>query len=76
MGREVAQGVVAPVVLQLLGLQRATGDGLVDRQQLDGGDPQAGQVLDDCRVGETGVRAPDPSGTSGWAAAKPLTWTS
>ena len=55
--REVAEGVVAPVVGQAAAQQVRLGHELVHRQQLDGGDTQADQVLDGGRVGQPGVGA-------------------
>ena len=54
---EEAEGVVAPVVAQALVEQRAVLDELVHRHQLDRGDAEPGQVVDDRRVREAGVRA-------------------
>ena len=54
---EVAEGVVAPVVDQS-GLQQVQFAGeVVHRHQLDGGDPEGDQVVDDGRVGEPGEGA-------------------
>ena len=55
--REEADGVVAPVVAQALVEQRAVVDELVHRHQLDRGDAEPGQVVDDRGVGEPGVGA-------------------
>ena len=55
--REEAEGVVAPVVAQPLLEQRAVLDELVDRHQLDRGDAELVEVVDDRRVREPGVRA-------------------
>ena len=57
VGREEADGVVAPVVGQALLDQRGVVDELVHRHQLDRGDAERLQVLDDRRVGEGGVGA-------------------
>ncbi len=54
---EEAEGVVAPVVAQALLEQRAVLHELVHRHQLDRGHAEPGQVLDDRRVREAGVRA-------------------
>ncbi|CAO0831035.1 hypothetical protein SMICM17S_11286 [Streptomyces microflavus] len=54
---EVADGVVAPVVVQPAPQQMVLVGELVDRQQFDGGHPQPGQVVDRGRVRESGVRA-------------------
>ncbi len=54
---EEAEGVVAPVVAQALVEQRGVVDELVHRHQLDRGDAELGEVLDDGRVGDAGVRA-------------------
>ena len=76
--REEADRVVAPVVRQPLLDQERLRHVLVHRQQLDGGDPQAGQVSDGGLVGQAGVGPPPRSsgGTSGWRMVKPLTCTS
>ena len=54
---EEADGVVAPVVRQPLVLQGRVVDELVHGHELEGGDAQALQVLDDRRVTHAGVRA-------------------
>lgn len=56
--REVADRVVAPVVLEALAQQMVLVRELVDRQQLDGRDAQLHQVLDRRRMRQPGVRAP------------------
>ena len=50
--------VVTPVVGQPAGLQVVLGHELVHRHQLDRGDAQPGQVLDDRGMGDPGVGAP------------------
>ena len=52
VGREEAQGVVAPVVGQPAAGEKTLGDRLVHREQLDRGDPQLLEVLDRRRVAE------------------------
>ena len=54
---EVADRVVAPVVRQALGLQRRVVRELLDRHELDRGDPQLRQVLDDRGVRHARVGA-------------------
>ena len=54
---EEADGVVAPVVVQALLLERAVIDELVDGHELDRGDAELLQVLDDGRVRNAGVGA-------------------
>ena len=54
---EEADGVVAPVVRQALLLQVGVVDELVDGHELQRRDPQAGEVLDDGRLGQSGVGA-------------------
>ena len=54
---EEAEGVVAPEVPKAAALQVRLGDEVVDRQQLDRGDAERGQVLQDRRVREAGVGA-------------------
>ena len=54
--REVADGVVAPVVRHALGREVRLGDDLVHREQLDGGDAEVPEVVDDGRGGQAGVR--------------------
>ena len=57
MRREEADGVVAPVVAHpLLGEPRLGGE-LLHRQQLDGGDAEVAQVVDDGGRGQAGVGA-------------------
>ena len=55
--REVPVGVIAPVVAQAFVEQVLLVDELVDRQQLDRGHAERGQVLDGGRMREAGVRA-------------------
>ena len=55
--REVVDGVVAPVVDELLLDQIAVVEEGLDRHQLDRGDAELHQVLDDARVGEAGEGA-------------------
>jgi hypothetical protein len=55
--REVAVGVIAPVVPQPLVHQVLFVHELVDGQQFDGGDPERGQIVDGCRVRQPRVRA-------------------
>ena len=52
------------------------GDELVNRQQLDRGDPEALEVGDDRRRGETGIRPAQLGGTSGCCMVMPFTWAS
>ena len=54
---EVADRVVAPVVRQSLGLERRIVRELLDRHELDRGDAELRQVLDDRRVRHAGVGA-------------------
>ena len=54
---EEGEGVVAPVVAQSLVEQGAVLDELVHRHQLDGGDAQPLEVVDDRGVRQPGVRA-------------------
>ena len=63
--REEAEGVVAPVVLQTEIQQPVIVQELVHRHQLDGGDVQRLQVVDDRRVGEPGVGAAQFLGDAG-----------
>ena len=55
--REEAERVVAPVVAQALLQQVAVLHEGVDRQQLDRGDAEPPQVVDDVRVGQGGEGA-------------------
>ena len=55
--REVAERVVAPVVGQAAAQQVRLADEVVHRQQLDGGDAERLQVLDERRVRQAGVGA-------------------
>ena len=52
---EVTNGVVAPVVGQPGGTEESLRHGLVHREQLDRGDAEPDEVLDDGIVGEPGV---------------------
>ena len=54
---EEGDRVVAPVVAQAALDEVVVVDELVHRHQLDGGDAEAGEVLDDGRVGDARVRA-------------------
>ena len=54
---EEGDRVVAPVVAQAALDEVVVVDELVDRHQLDGRDPEAGEVLDDGGVGDARVRA-------------------
>ena len=54
---EVADGVVAPVVVQAAVEQVLLVDEVVHRQQLERGDPEPGEVLDERRIGDARVRA-------------------
>src|SRR5207245_10908349 len=55
--REKTNGVVAPVVVELAVEQALVLNEGVDGHQLDGGDAEGLQILDDGRRGETGIRA-------------------
>ncbi len=55
--REEAEAVVPPVVGHAAPLEVVLADELMDRQQLDGRHPEAGQVRDGRRVGEARVGA-------------------
>ena len=55
--REEAEGLVAPIVAQSLIDQEAVVDEGMDRQQLDGGDADRAQVVDDGGGAETGERS-------------------
>ena len=57
LGREEAQRVVTPVVLQAACRADAVVDEGVDRQQLDRGDAELAQMLDHRRRGEAAVGA-------------------
>ena len=57
VGREVRDRVVAPVVAQAALEQHGVVHELVHRLQLDGGDAEPDEVVDDFRRGETGVGA-------------------
>ncbi len=61
IGREEAERVVAPVVRQPALDQRAIVDEGMDRHQLDGRHPEAGEMIDDGGVGD----AADPSAQVG-----------
>ncbi len=56
MRREEAERVVAPVVDQPALRDSRLGDEVVHRQQLHGGHPEVGEVVDDRRRGQAGVR--------------------
>ena len=55
--REEADGVVAPVVAQALLQQAAVLHEGVDRQQLDRGDAEPPQMVDEVRIGQRGEGA-------------------
>ena len=57
--REEADRVVAPVVAQTAVLQGGVLHELVHRHQLDGGDAERGEVVDDRRVRDGGIGAAD-----------------
>ena len=72
VGGEEADRVVAPVVAQPALDEVGVVDELVDGQQLDGGDPEALEVLDERRVGDAGVGAPLLHGDVGVPDRGPL----
>ena len=57
MRGEEADGVVAPVVPEPSLHQVGVVHEVVDRLQLDGGDAEAQQVVDRCRMGQAGIGA-------------------
>jgi hypothetical protein len=69
---EVAQRVVAPVVAEALPHQVVLGHEVVDGQELDGGYPEALEVLDHRRAGQTGVGAPELGGNLWMAGGQAL----
>ena len=70
--REEADGVVAPVVAQAPLEQVGVVEELVHRQQLDGGDAERSQVLDERRVGDAGIGAAELRVDVGMAHRGPL----
>ena len=58
VGGQIGDRVVAPVVAQAELDQAVVVHEVVDGHQLDGGDPQLGEMLDHGRVGDGGVGAP------------------
>ena len=68
---EEADRVVAPVVAQAALDEVVVVDELVDRHQLDGGDAERREVLDDGRVGEAGVGAAELLGHGRVAQREP-----
>ncbi len=72
MRGEEAQGVVAPVVDQAPLRQRRFGEVRVDGQQLDGGDTEGTQVVDDRRVCQPRVGAPLAGRDIGVPVGEPL----
>ena len=73
MRREEADRVVAPVVRQALVDQVGVVDELVHRHQLDRGDAELGEVLDDRRVARSPAYVPRiSSGTPGWVIGEAL----
>jgi hypothetical protein len=71
-GRKEVDGVVAPVVLQPLLHEKVLVHDLVDGQELDGGDAQRLQVLDDGRVGDGRVGASEVLRHVGVEPGEPL----
>ena len=69
---EEADGVVAPVVRQSLVDQRGVVGEMVHRHQLDRGDPQRFEVLDDRRMPDGGIRAPHLFGDVGMGLGEAL----
>ena len=72
VGGEEADRVVAPVVAQAPLDEVGVVDELVHRQQLDGGDAEVLEVLDERRVGHAGVGAAQLLGDVGVADRRPL----
>ena len=56
---EIAEGVVSPVVGEAAPDEERLGNVVVDRQQLNGCHAEVLQMLDDRRVSQPGVRAPE-----------------
>ena len=65
LGREEGERAVAPVVAEVAVREEAVVGGLVDREELDGGDAERGEVLDDGGVREAGVGAAELGGEIG-----------
>ena len=72
VGREIADGVVAPVVAQAPLGERRVLDELVDRQQLHRGDAKLLQVLDRDRMRHAGVGAAQLLGNVRMRLAEPF----
>ena len=72
VGGEEPDRVVAPVVAQVTIDQMGVVDELVDGQQLDGSDPECGEVLDGGRVGQAGVGPAQLAGDVGVGGGEPL----
>ena len=72
VGGQVGDGVVAPVVVQAQLVEAVVVDELVDRHQLDGGDPERCEVVDHGRMGHAGVGAPQLGGHVGVGVAEAL----
>ncbi len=70
--REVADGVVAPVVGEAAGRERALGHRVVHGQELDGGDAEVAKVVDHGGRGEARVGALERRGQVGMARGEPL----
>ena len=62
---EEPQGVVSPIVRQSPAHDEGFGDELLDGQQLNGSDADGLEVLDDGRVGQTGIGAAQMLGDEG-----------
>ena len=72
MGGQEPDAVVPPVIPQTEVEQAGVVDELVDREELDRGDAEVGQVAGDGRMGQTGVRAADLLGNVGVALREAL----
>ena len=76
LGREEADGVVAPVVAQALLQQGAVLHEGVDRQQLHRGDAEPPHVIDEMRIAQRGEGAALVGLRSWRSMLRPRTWTS
>jgi len=76
MGREVADGIVAPVIGEAFVLEKFVVYEVMHRQQFDRGDAELLEILDGKRMSERRVGPAQFLGMCGQSLENPLTWTS
>ncbi|OPZ23348.1 MAG: hypothetical protein BWZ01_03195 [Deltaproteobacteria bacterium ADurb.BinA179] len=72
VGGEVSDGAVSPVISQAFLDEVLVMDELVNRHELNGGDPHIFEIPKNRRVRECGIRAPDSLGDVRVSAGEPL----